>query len=241
MRQVLGAAVAQMESVDPEAIAWNDLADKVSSGDYSGAQAALADYGTALVNSHIGMWADVTPIQNDLAALGNALQTGEADDVQTAFTALTKIAPTHNLGLGLTSEPSTWEAANMADALQKLGYTATNATVEANAFVLGYAADAATIHVVTQGALSDQISDQSNADQWITALAKDVTHVNPGGQSATTDNNLMSSILASMAHANTQFAMNQTLSQLVSKYEDGSQSQFGSTTNAGQAGVSVYA
>jgi hypothetical protein len=113
-----------------------------------------------------------------MAALGSALQAGNAADVQSALTALTKVAPTHNLGLVLSGDSGmTWYAANMADALQKLGYTATNATVEANAFVLGYAADAATIHVVTLGAPSDEISDQPDADQWITALAKDVTEI----------------------------------------------------------------
>ena len=92
VRKVLDAAMASYYSDDPEATAWNDLTSKVNSGDYSGAQTALADYSTALDNSHISMWADVSTIKSAMTALGSALQTGNSADVQSAFTALTNVA-----------------------------------------------------------------------------------------------------------------------------------------------------
>jgi hypothetical protein len=218
--QILWSAVSSLMTVDPEATAWNDLTNKVNSGDYSGAQTALADYSTALVNSHIGTWADISSIQNDLTALGSALKTGNASDVQTAFTSLSAIAPTHNLGLVLPtgggsdvaseSGQMSWFAANMADVLQTLGYTASNATAEANTLVLGYAADLATIHVVTLGAPSDEISNHSDVDQSITDLAK--------AAASSSDSNLMSSIIAGLAQANSVTAMESTLTQLDSQY-----------------------
>jgi hypothetical protein len=239
--QTLWSAVSSLMSVDPEATAWNDLTDKVNSGDYSGAQTALADYSTALVNSHIGTWADISPIQNDLTALGSALKTGNASDVQTAFTSLSAIAPTHNLGLVLPtaggsdvaseSGQMSWFATNLASALQTLGYTAGNATAEANTLVLGYAADLSTIHVVTQGAPSDDISDQSAAEQSITDLGK--------ATAQSTDTNLLSNIIASMSQANSATAMESTLTQLDSQY--GTAAQGTGVDSVGQASVSAYA
>jgi hypothetical protein len=103
-----------------------------------------------------------------------------------------------------------WFAANMADVLQTLGYTASNATAEANTLVLGYAADLATIHVVTLGAPSDEISNHSDVDQSITDLAK--------AAASSSDSNLMSSIIAGLAQANSVTAMESTLTQLDSQY-----------------------
>ena len=239
--QTLWSAVSSLMSVDPEATAWNDLTNEVNSGDYSGAQTELANYSTALVNSHIGTWADITPIQNDLTALGSALKTGNASDVQTAFTSLSAIAPTHNLGLilptgggsdvALGAGQMSWFATNMADALQTLGYTAGNATAEANTLVLGYAADLATIHVVTLDAPSDVASDFSDVNQSIADLAK--------AAAQSTDKNMLSNILASMSQANSVTAMESTLTQLDSKY--GTAAQGTGSNNANQASVSVYA
>ena len=239
--QVLWSAVSSLMSVDPEATAWNDLTDKVNSGDYSGAQTALASYSTALVNSHIGTWADISPIQNDLTALGSALQTGNAADVQTAFTSLSAIAPTHNLGLvlptgggsdvALESGQMSWFATNLASALQTLGYTAGNATAEANTLVLGYAAKMATIHAVTVGAPSDGISDQPAAEQSITDLGK--------ATAQSTDTNMLSSIIADLAQATSVTTMESTLTQLDSKY--GTAAQGTIADNGSQASVSAYA
>lgn len=239
--QILWSAAEPLMTVDPEATAWNDLTDKVNSGDYSGAQTALADYSTALVNSHIGTWADITPIQNDLTALGSALKTGNASDVGTAFTSLSAIAPTHNLGLVLPtgggsdvaseSGQMSWFATNLASALQTLGYTAGNATAEANTLVLGYAADMATIHAVAAGAPSDAISDQTAAEQSITDLGK--------ATAQSTDTNMLSNIIASMAQATSVNTMESTLTQLDSKY--GTSAQGTGADNGSQASVSAYA
>lgn len=241
VRQALASAVQSYFSNDPEATAWNELTDKVNSGDYSGAQTALADYGTALVNSHIGTWANITPIQNDLTALGSALQAGNAADVQTAFTTLTTIAPTHNLGLinptgggsDVASEAGqmSWFATNLASALQTIGYTAGNATAEADAFEIGYAADLATIHAVTVGAPSDEISNQPATEQSITDLAK--------AAAQSTDTNMLSNIIAGMAQATSVSIMESTLTQLDSKY--GTAAQGTSADNGSQASVSAYA
>jgi hypothetical protein len=240
VRQVLLAAIQSNSSGDPEATAWNTLTDEVNSGDYSGALTALADYSTALNNSHIGTWADLSTIKSAMTTLGSALQAGNTTDVQTAFTALTNIAPTHNLGLvvptitgDIASEDTQlqWAAANMADSLQKLGYTATNAAAEANAWMLGYAADSATMHITTLGSPSDEISNHSDVDQSITDLAK--------AAASSTNSNLMTSILAGMSQANSVTAMESTLTQLDSKY--GSGAQGAAAANASQASVSVYA
>jgi len=234
VRKVLDAAMDSYYSDDPEATAWNDLTSKVNSGDYSGAQTALADYSTALDNSHISMWADVSTIKSAMTALGSALQTGNSADVQSAFTALTNVAPTHNLGLivpgitGKTIPNLTWAAANMADALQTLGYTKTNAAAEANAWMLGYAADSLTIHVITAPSYDIALSECSDVDQSITDLAKSIT-----------DPNQLSSILASMSQANSVTAMESTLTQLDSQY--GTAAQGTSSDNANQASVSAYA
>jgi hypothetical protein len=240
--QTLWSAVSSIMSVDPEATAWNDLTDKVNSGDYSGAQTALADYSNALMNSHIDTWADITPIQNDLTALGSALKTGNASDVQTAFTSLSSIAPTHNLGLvlptgggsdvALESGQMSWFATNLASALQTLGYTAGNATAEANTLVLGYAADMATIHVITAPSYDIALSDRPDVDQSITDLAK--------AAAQSTDTNMLSSIIASISQANSVTAMESTLTQLDSNY--GSSSQGVTSDDADKNNnVSVYA
>ena len=238
--QILWSAAEPLMTVDPEATAWNDLTDKVNSGDYSGAQAALADYSTALVNSHIGTWADITPIQNDLTALGSALKTGDASDVGTAFTSLSAIAPTHNLGLVLPtgggsdvaseSGQMSWFATNLASALQTLGYTASNATAKANTLVLGYAADMATIHAVAVGAPSDAISDQTAAEQSITDLGK--------ATAQSTDTNMLSNIIASMAQATSVSAMESTLTQLDSKYGTAAQGTLSNSSMSSTHGCS---
>jgi hypothetical protein len=241
VRQILMTAMQSNSSGDPEATAWTDLTDKVNTGDYSGAQTALADYSTALDNSHISMWADVSPIKSAITALGSALQAGNTSDVQTAFTALTDIAPTSNYGLviptitgDIESEAGQmqWAAANMADSLQKLGYTATNAAAEANAWMLGYAADSLTIHVTTLGEPSDEVSNHSDVDRSIASLAK--------AAAQSTDKNMLSNILTGMSQANSVSAMETTLTQLASQYGSGSQSA--STDSAvNSSTISVYA
>jgi len=236
VRQMLLAATQSTSKDDPEATAWNELTDKVSSGDYSGAQTALADYSTALDNSHISMWADVSPIKSAMAALGSALQAGNSADVQSAFTTLTTIAPTHNLGLiipaitGKTIPNLSWAAANMADALQTLGYTKTNAAAEANAWMLGYAADALTIHVETADSQTGPISDLSQVDQSIVDLAK--------GAAQSADKNMLSNILVGMSQANSVSAMESTLTLLDSKYGTAAQ---GAGNASLTANVSAYA
>ena len=228
VRQVLLAAMQSNSSGDPEATAWNELTDKVNSGNYSGALTALADYSTALDNSHIGTWADLSTIKSSMTALGSALQAGNTTDVQTAFTALTNVAPTHNLGLivpAITSSTTlpdgqmAWVKANMTDALQKLGYTATNAAAEANAWMSGYAVDSTNIQVITAPSYDIALSkrpdvDQSIADQY-------------------------SSVIADISQANSVTAMESTLSQLDSKY--GTVAQGTGSDNASQVSVSVYA
>jgi len=241
VRMALASAVTSLWSVDPEATAWNDLATNVGTRDFAGAQTALANYSTALVNSHLGTWADLTPIQKDLTALGSALQAGNASDVQTAFTTLSTIAPTHNLGLinptgggsDVASEAGqmSWFATNLADALQTLGYTARNATAEADAFEIGYAADLATIHAVLVGTPANLASDQPTAEQSITDLAK--------AAAQSTDKNMLSSILVGMGQANSVTAMEATLNQLDSKY--GTAAQGKGADNVSQASVSAYA
>ncbi len=241
VRMALASAVTSLWSVDPEATAWNDLATNVGTGDFAGAQTALANYSTALVNSHLGTWADLTPIQKDLTALGSALQAGNASDVQTAFTALSTIAPTHNLGLinptgggsDVASEAGqmSWFATNLADALQTLGYTARNATAEADAFEIGYAADLATIHAVPVGTPANLASDQPTAEQSITDLAR--------AAAQSTDKNMLSNIIAGMAQATSVSAMESTLTQLDSKY--GTAAQGTGADNGSQASVSAYA
>jgi len=179
--------------------------------------------------------------QKDLTALGSALQAGNASDVQTAFTALSTIAPTHNLGLinptgggsDVASEAGqmSWFATNLADALQTLGYTARNATAEADAFEIGYAADLATIHAVPVGTPANLASDQPTAEQSITDLAR--------AAAQSTDKNMLSNIIASMAQATSVSAMESTLTQLDSKY--GTAAQGTGADNGSQASVSVYA
>jgi len=228
VRQVLLAAMQSNSSGDPEATAWNELTDKVNSGDYSGALTALADYSTALDNSHISMWADVSPIKSAITTLGTALQAGNTTDVQTAFTALTNVAPTHNLGLivpAITSSTTlpdgqmAWVKANMTDALQKLGYTATNAAAEANAWMSGYAVDSTNIQVITAPSYDIALSERPDVDQSIA--------------------DQFSSVIADISQANSVTAMESTLSQLDSKY--GTAAQGTGADNGSQASVSAYA
>ena len=117
-----------------------------------------------------------------------------------------------------------WAAANMADALQTLGYTATNATAEANAWMLGYAADSTTIHVITAPSYDIALSERPDVDQSITDLAKSIT-----------DPSQLSSIITSMAQANSVTAMEATLTQLDSKY--GSSSQSVTSDNADKSNI----
>ncbi len=177
-----------------------------------------------------------TPSQqfmDDLTALGTALQSGTKADVQAAFMAASNAAPENVLG----AESITFGAgdmtgyagvlqeavANIAEQLQQIGYTAANATLEANAMMLGEVAD---------GTAGSTVSDQTQVDQWITDLAKAATHLNSDGQGATTNTAMMSSILTSMFNATSTATMEKILGQLDSK--NGNSTQSPGTDNAGQ-------
>lgn len=214
---------------------WNTLANKVNSGDLSGAQAALNDYTTALTNSHY----DVSGVSGDrLAALGNALQAGNQSDAEAALYGLG--TETTDIGLGYltcyeigygtslnTPGGVEWAAQDVADALQKVGYTASNATVEANAIMLG---------LVAQDEAGYSTSVHSQGDQWLADLARAATNVSSDGQGATTDTAMMTSILDSMFEATSVATMEKTLGQLDSRYGTASRNN-----GASQASVSVYA
>lgn len=235
VRQVLETAIEPYENGQTVKEDWSNLADEVNSGDYAGAQTALANYTTALSASDV----DMSHIQSELTALGSALQAGSAADVQTAFTALNRNAPETVLGVEnyvFTGDVQEYTSAveqaapAMTNELEKVGYTAGNAAVETNAIILGTVVDAVT---------SGSVSGQPQVDQNITDLAKTITNSNSGGQGSTTASNLMSSIIASMSQANSVTAMESTLTQLDSKYGSGAQGT--AAANASQASVSVYA
>jgi hypothetical protein len=236
VRQVLETAIEPYENGQTVKEDWSTLADKVNSGDYAGAQTALTNYTTALSGSDV----DMSHIQSELTALGSALQAGSATDVQTAFTALNRNAPETVLGVEnyvFTGDVQEYTSAveqaapAMTDELEKVGYTAGNAAVETNAIILGTVADAVA---------SGSVSGQPQVDQDITDLAKATTNSNLDDQGSTTDRNLMSSIIASMARANSGTAMESTLTQLDSKY--GTAAQGASADNADKnSDGSIYA
>jgi hypothetical protein len=109
----------------------------------------------------------------------------------------------------------------LANELQKVGYTASNAAVEANAILLGSIAD----QTVTMN--GSPISDDSQADQWITDLAK----------AATSDSNLMITVMGSMANQNSAAALESTLAGLDAKYGTNAQAL---ARTAGNSDVSVH-
>jgi len=237
VRQVLEAAIGPYETgYSAVKTAWDDIGTKVATGDYSGAQQDLTNYTTALAGLHY----DTNLIKNPVDALGSALQAGNKDDVQAAFTAFTSNTPEGILSVGNLWYSGPGDAQGYAgeaqmvipaltDQLQKIGYTAENAAAEANAIIMGIMVDDATIKV--NSAPTTDLSSQ--VDQSIADLAKAI-----GGQGGTSGSSL-SSIIAGMAQANSVTAMESTLTQLDSKY--GTAAQSTGANNASQASVSVYA
>ena len=232
VRRVLMAAIEPYENGNAIKAAWDEIGTEVASGDYSGALTALGDYTTELTNTHY----NTNLIKNSVDALGSALQAGNKDDVQAAFTAFTSNTP--EAVFGVSSLVYTGDAQGYAssaaqvvpgltDELQKIGYTASNAAAEANAMILGIMVDDATITV--NSAPTTDLSSQ--VDQSISDLAKSAAN--------STDQNMLSNIIVGMAQANSVTAMESTLSQLDSKY--GTAAQGTGADSVGQASVSVYA
>lgn len=210
--------------------AWDDIVVDVAAGDYSGAQTALTDYTTTLTSLHY----DTSLIQNPVDALGSALKSGNQADVQTAFKSFTSYTPEVILGvenLQFTGDSKLYAAQAeqvapaLADELQKMGYTADNAAVEANAILLGIMIDRQTLTV--NGAATSNLSE---VDQSIANLAKDMAD--------STGSNQMTNIIAALAQANSVTAMESTLTQLDGKY--GTAAQGTAADNVSQASVSAY-
>jgi hypothetical protein len=228
VRQALIPAMDHFQSsADRASVIFGTLATDVEAGDYSGAQTALTDYTAELAKTNDYMSSLTTPSQqfmSELTVLGSALQSGTKADVQTAFMAASNDAPENVLGAesiaygkgDMTAYAGVLQeaVANMSDQLQQLGYTADNAKLEATAMMLGMVAD---------GTSGNTVSDQPQVEQWINNLAKAATHSDSGGQSATTDSALMSSILVSMLNKTSVTAMESTLSQLANQYGGNSQ------------------
>ena len=233
VRQVLLAAIEPYENGNAVKAAWDEIGTKVTSGDYSGALTALGNYTTELTNADY----DTSLVKNPVDALKSALQGDNQADVQTAFTAFTSSTPESVFdasSLLFTGDVQAYASSSeqvapgLTDQLQKIGYTASNAAAEANAIILGTMVDDATITV--NSAATTDLSSQ--VDQSISDLAKSAAN--------SSDSNLLSSIIASMAQANSVTSMESTLTQLASQYGDGSQGA--STDNADKnSDGSIYA
>jgi hypothetical protein len=103
-----------------------------------------------------------------------------------------------------------WASSNLANELQKVGYTAGNAAAEANAIMLGLIADET---VTVNGS---PISDDSQTNQLLTDLAKAATNPSAGG--ATSNSSLMMTVMRSMAHQNSATDLESTLAGLDAQY-----------------------
>jgi len=88
-------AVLQNEN-DPVQQAWSTLAQNLVSGDLTAAQSSLNAYSQNLANSNYGMSSLTAPtaqFTSDLAALGSAIQSGDAKAAQAAFETASTQAP----------------------------------------------------------------------------------------------------------------------------------------------------
>jgi hypothetical protein len=220
--------------------AYNAVSTDVAAGDYSAAQKDLTNYTTALASLHY----DTSLVANPVDALASALQSGNVDGIQAAYTVFNNDTPEGILGAGGLGFSGPGDAQNYAGRaqfvlpeltaqLQQLGYSAPKAAAEANAFVLGIVVDDADPQISTVGTPVTSTSNLSQVGGQISDLAKAAANSSGGS--------FLSSIIASLGKENTLTGIESTLTQL--DIQDGAAAQSTATGsgNASQATASIQA
>ncbi|MGD0521778.1 MAG: hypothetical protein ABSA48_11030 [Terracidiphilus sp.] len=163
VRVTLGTSMAESDYSDPMQQAWTALGKSLASsldpgamvfgagtGDLSAAKTALDTYMQLLPSSSMYMSTLTTPSQaflNDLSAMKTAINSGDLTGAQTAFATALADSP-DDIGGAFSIANCTGDtdnmarlsmesAANLSDYLTSIGYTQTNANIEANAMELG--------------------------------------------------------------------------------------------------------
>jgi hypothetical protein len=237
--------------VTPTDQAWSALTQSLASGNVTAAQTALASYTKILPTAPEALSPLTSPstqFLTDLSTLGSALQSGDLTAARSDFQTAQYDKPTNNgsayataYDTGNTGAEATLSlesVENTTAELTWLGYTPSNAKIEAN--IIEFAADAG----LTTG--SSQ-ADSAQTNQLITDLAKDVAS-GPEltiSQSGATSNNPFYNIVTSLLTLASPSELNKTLELLASTYGSGNASTSGTSNSSGQSAsttsVSAYA
>jgi len=193
VRLALGTAMASSHYASPLQQAWTDLSKSLTcgalapgemvygagTGDLSAAKTALDSYTQLLPSSPLYMSTLTTPSQtfsNDLKTLGKAIDSGDLAGAQTAFATAQRNAP-EDIGSAMAQANFSGDADNQARLtmetaayfsgyLTSIGYTPTNADIEANAMTLGG---------VTENTVLTTAQDrtqEAQAEQQTTAISR---------------------------------------------------------------------